>query len=271
MTNQAMRNRPGIGRILLALDISPRSRLALAAAAELAAKLDAELAGLFVEDLNLLRLSALPFAREFGSFSSVARPIALAQVQRALRREAAEVEQQLAQAASRLRLRWTFQVLRGQIAAELFAQAGEYDLVVLGKRSRSGVRGLGREMAGLPRGIEPGPVLVVFDGSAGARRALELAAHLAQAGGAQLRLLIPAESEEAYLQGAHEARAALAYDAVTDLACRRIPTLAIATLAAAARAQHCGALVLSDDGHLRSAEGYSALLDEVDCPVLLVR
>ena len=114
-------------------------------------------------------------------------------------------------------------------------------------------------------------MLVVFDGSAGARRALELAAHLAQAGGAQLRLLIPAESEEAYLQGAHEARAALAYDAVTDLACRRIPTLAIATLAAAARAQHCGALVLSDDGHLRSAEGYSALLDEVDCPVLLVR
>lgn len=269
MIRQAMQDRPGCHRILLALDISPRSRLALAAAVELAAKLDAELAGLFVEDLNLLRLSALPFAREISSFSSVARPIALAQVQRALRREAAEVEQQLAQAAERMRLRWTFQVQRGQIAAELFAQAGECDLVVLGKRSRSGVRGLSRDMAALPRGIEPGPVLVVFDGSAGARRALALAAHLAQAGGAQLRLLILAESEEAFQHGAQQARAALAHDA--DLACRRIPTLAIAPLAAAARAEHCGALVLRDDGHLRCAEGYSALLDEVDCPVLLVR
>ena len=271
MTSQAMQDRPGRHRILLALDISPRSRLALAAAVELAVKLDAELAGLFVEDLNLLRLSALPFAREISPFSSVARPIALAQVQRALRREAAEVEQQLAQAAERMRLRWTFQIQRGQIAAELFALAGECDLVVLGKRSRSGVRGLGREMAGLPRGLDHDPVLAVFDGSAGAHRALELAAHLAHAGGTHLRLLIPAESDEIYQQYANEARAVLAREAVVAAVIGRIPALAIATLAAAARAEHCGALVLRDDGQLRSAEGYSALLDEVDCPVLLVR
>ncbi|MBK7177644.1 MAG: universal stress protein [Chloroflexi bacterium] len=53
-----------IQRILVALDASPHSLAALEAAIDLAERLDAELQGLFVEDINLLRLAQLPFARE---------------------------------------------------------------------------------------------------------------------------------------------------------------------------------------------------------------
>ena len=48
-------------RILVALDASAHSHAALAAAVALAARLHAEIEGLFVEDINLLRLAELPF------------------------------------------------------------------------------------------------------------------------------------------------------------------------------------------------------------------
>ena len=48
-------------RRILAIDASDTSLDALAAAASLAARLGSELAGLFVEDEDLLRLAALPF------------------------------------------------------------------------------------------------------------------------------------------------------------------------------------------------------------------
>ena len=62
-----------IQRILVALDASPHSQAALDAAATLAARVSAELQGLFIEDVNLLRLAELPFAREVGSFTATHR------------------------------------------------------------------------------------------------------------------------------------------------------------------------------------------------------
>lgn len=259
----------GFSRVLLALDISPRSRSALDAAAALAVALDAELAGLFVEDLNLLRLSELPFAREIGSFSRAARPIAPEQVLQALRREADEAQRLLAQTAARLRLRWSFQVTRGQTAAELCSQAGQCDLVVLGKRSRAGLRAFGQELAGVA--AAGGPLLAVYDGSPRARRALGLAQRLARERAAELRLLIVAAGEDEYRQRLVEAQAVLAGPQQPVAASRRIVNTSIAALGSAVRAQHGMLLVLCANGHLRSAEGFSALLDEVDCPVVLVR
>ncbi len=58
-----------IQRILLALDASPQSVAALDTATELAGRLGAELTGLFVEDTDLLRMAALPFAAEIGRLS----------------------------------------------------------------------------------------------------------------------------------------------------------------------------------------------------------
>ena len=60
-----------IRRILVALDASRHSLAALEAAAELAARLKAELVGLFVEDIDLLRLAGLPFAREIRYPSAI--------------------------------------------------------------------------------------------------------------------------------------------------------------------------------------------------------
>lgn len=63
-------------RVLIALDANLRSLDALRLAAELAARLEAELLALFVEDVNLIRLAGLPFAREVDRSSAVERQLA---------------------------------------------------------------------------------------------------------------------------------------------------------------------------------------------------
>lgn len=60
------RRAPRIRRVLVALDASPGSVVAAAAAARMAAALEAELEGLFVEDHDLLRLSRSSQARQVG-------------------------------------------------------------------------------------------------------------------------------------------------------------------------------------------------------------
>ena len=53
-----------IKRIIVALDASAHSQAAMDAAASIAELLEAELIGVFVEDINLVRVAQLPFVRE---------------------------------------------------------------------------------------------------------------------------------------------------------------------------------------------------------------
>jgi nucleotide-binding universal stress UspA family protein len=199
--------------ILVALDASAHSLAAVEAAADVAAAMQAEMDGLFVEDINLIRLASLPCTREVRQTASVAS-LDLEQMERALKAQAAEARQALEAAAQRVHVQWSFRVARGRVAHEVLAAAAAADLVTLGKlgRSRSPQARLGstvlRVLAGAPialllvqqwrvraRGLRP--VLVVYDGSEGAGRALDAAARLAEAGGVSLTVLLLAENSEA--------------------------------------------------------------------------
>lgn len=79
---------PTVERIIVLLDSSRAARAALAAAAELAARREARLLGLFVEDTDLLRSASLPFGREIGFTSGRIRPISTTDMERRLRQQA---------------------------------------------------------------------------------------------------------------------------------------------------------------------------------------
>jgi nucleotide-binding universal stress UspA family protein len=96
-----------ITRILVAVDASPLSLAALEAAAELAASLQAELLGLYIEDINLLRAADSPFAREVGHFSGSIRDLDSQRLQRQLRSQANRVRRRLSQLAERSQIRST--------------------------------------------------------------------------------------------------------------------------------------------------------------------
>ena len=124
-----------VRRVVVALDASARSREAARAAAALARALEAELAGLFVEDENLLRLAALPFARHQPVSGGPARPLDLGAVEAQLRGLASAARQELERAAASVDVRWTFEVRRGPLPGEALEAARGTDLLLLGVRT----------------------------------------------------------------------------------------------------------------------------------------
>ena len=271
-----------IRRILVALDTSRYSLAALEAAVELAADLEAELQGLFVEDVNLLRLAGLPVAREVSyPFAATAR-LDRARMERQLRAQAAQARQALATACDRRQIKWSFRVVRGEVTPEVLAAALGADLLSLGKASRPLTRRV--RMGSTARAaaaqaphsvlllqcdadISP-PVVMTYDGSSTARQTLVMAERLAQESGGYLTVLILADTTEAaqrlqtqttdWLRG-HE----------LVVRHRRLINAGVATLTHEVRAEGSGVLVLS--AAILPPEALQTLLDEVDCPVLLVR
>ncbi|MEZ4680266.1 MAG: universal stress protein [Caldilineaceae bacterium] len=184
-----------IQRIVVALDATTQSANLLEAAAHLAHHLGIELVGLFVEDVNLLRLSELPFTQEIGSFSQLRRPLQATQLALQLRSQATQLQRMVMRAAERYGVSWSFQVVRGPIAAELRKAAVETDLFVLGRNRRrprgpaplgSTTRAVVIEAPRLTMVFHQQaqwqqPIVVAFDGSPAAIRALDLATQLTQA------------------------------------------------------------------------------------------
>jgi len=256
-------------RVLVALDESPRSAAALTAAASLAAELGAELAGLFVEDVDLQHLIGLPFAREFSLLSGAGRPLSQGEMERTWRREAEHMQRQLAETAGQLRLRWSFRVTRGRVSAEVSTQAQAFDLIVLGKRTGISVMALTRtSRAGVYPQVGAGAVLVLFEDRSTSSRSLETGATLARRNGAELVLLIHAGSEDAYRAACAEAHAALDVYGASGR-CARLGALDGASLVRAARREGAGCLVLAKQERLMTQAGFERVLDEIECPIVL--
>jgi hypothetical protein len=95
----------GLSRVLVALGASIPSRPAVETGVGLAAAVGAALEALFVEDANLLRLGALPFASEISALTGAWRALAVGEMERALRVEASRLEELLAASATRERCR----------------------------------------------------------------------------------------------------------------------------------------------------------------------
>lgn len=188
-----------VRRIVMAIDTASSIPPAIEAAAALALGLNAELAGLFIEDERLLRFAGLPFAREFGFASARARLLAPAAVEHALRAQAEQLRRLLAATAERLSLAWTLEVVRGEVPRSVLARAGAADLLVLG-RSEYSWPGASRRLDPARRfpALAARPVAVVFDGSATALRALSIGSTLAGVTDSELTVLIPVTGVETF-------------------------------------------------------------------------
>jgi nucleotide-binding universal stress UspA family protein len=92
-----------VRRIVVAVDSSPHAQAALDAAAALAARMHAELEGLFVEDIDLLNLAALPFGREFNMATGQARPFDAGALREQMEAEIARMRRASAPARPRWR------------------------------------------------------------------------------------------------------------------------------------------------------------------------
>jgi nucleotide-binding universal stress UspA family protein len=274
-----------IRRILVALDASPHSLAALDSAAEMAARLEVELLGLFVEDINLLRLAELPFAREVGFPSAVPRPLNSATMERTLKIAAEQARHAMETLAEHLPVRWSFRVVRGSVMSELLAAAGEADLVALGKAGRQfssrfrlgSTAGALMEKAPsalllLQQGAQlRGPILVaVSDASPASLRAVSAGDMLARAWGNELLLLLVMGQSTEARQVENQLRGSIQTNGLT-IRCRHLVRAERATILQAAREERAGTLILPSQLSFVSAQGLKELVEAMEAPVFLVR
>lgn len=266
-------NPPGSGdirRILVALDASPLAQAAAEAAARLAGRLGAELDALFVEDINVIRLVAHPHVHTFSLAAARRQALDDVLIEKAMELQAVAARRvfEAAQAASGSRA--AFAVRRGRVDVELLAAAHGADLVCLGwsGRAEPGARPRLGSVARRVAAAAPGPVLmlqkpasgptmVLWDGSQGARKAMDLAVALAGPDGGTLDLLVP---DPDVIEGTR-----LAVDAMEMLAERGL----VARIRAVGRLSKVLAAA-APDGTLLAAESAFSL-DEAPCSVLWVR
>lgn len=198
-----------IQRILVGLDASQYGTAVQEAAAHLAGLLKAELQGLFVEDLNLIRLAQLPFTQEIPTLTGLLTPLHAEKMQQLMRRQATLLHYEFGQAASTRALDWQFQVVRGLVTQELLQAAQQADLLVLGRYSnrralqkRIGSTALTavQQASGSVLLVTPGmdlekPVLLLVNSSQLAERAAQMAYALAQVS-KQLHIILIADTDE---------------------------------------------------------------------------
>jgi hypothetical protein len=227
----------------------------------------AELQGLFVEDVNLLRLASLPFAREIAYASAAARPLETNAMQQAFRATADEVQRALAQVARQRQIRWTFQVTRGPVVQATLAAANDVDVLIIGRRGRAP----GAAMSTVtPRATSKRRTTVaVYDGTPTGQRCLDLASRLVREHGGPLHVVLAAGEP-------HEVHA-LRDQCTNWLAqrgdpqrCRYSSVFLGPALVTAARVQTAHVLIVGRHCPLLDEKTLESLVDYLDYPVALV-
>jgi hypothetical protein len=193
-----------IERVVVSLDAASDNPAAIDTAARLAARANAPLHGVFVEDEELLHLASLPFARQF-TLGAGAEQLTTDVVELHLKSAAERARTELLAAARRHGATATFEVVRGAPESAV-SSASERDLVVAGGQTRP----IGRHFRVECRwwssiAVTPSPFLLVRHawGAKGAvvtllrersrasARLLEAAAEIAAAGNRALTVICP--------------------------------------------------------------------------------
>jgi nucleotide-binding universal stress UspA family protein len=271
-----------IERILIGLDTSHHSLAALRAAAELARNLGAELHGIFVEDVNLLRVAELRIAQELQFPFATHAKLNPGRMRRQLRAQAQQARQALSSICEEERIEWSFQVVRGDVSAAVLEEAAKADLLCVGRASRPVMHqpnmGSTAEAAATeaPRCVLlisrdkqiHAPIAVLYDASPSTEPSLQLAAKLAQGMGGLLSVLVPAAVLDASEQIQKRITEGLEVEGLV-VRYRELTGSGVMSLINAIQTEGTGLLVLSRA--LLPLDNLKKLLSEVDAPVLLVR
>ncbi|EAR20984.1 universal stress protein [Nitrococcus mobilis] len=273
-----------IERIIVLLDSSRAARIALDAAAELAARRHTRLLGLVVESTDLLRSASLPFGREIGFTSGRIRALSSADMERRLRQQAEEARRLLAAAGRRRAVEWSLHVCRGQVETETLAVTTPTDLLVLGRIDWARDTGLRfgqltvriattANCAVMILGEAPQPaqrpILVLYEGPETGDRALDTAALMARDANQALTILLP-PSAETQVERLEQTARNWARRHKTAVSFMRLPSADAPILVQALRQTGGQVLILSRASHAVQNPAHRSLLDEIVLPVVVV-
>jgi len=280
-----------IERVVVPLDAASEHRTAIETAARLAARAEAPLHGIFVEDEDLLRLASLPFARQF-TLGAAAEPLTTEHIELHLQVAAERARRELFAAAKRHGVTCSFEIVRGASDIALTG-ASPHDLVVAG--------GLTRPIAGHFRVewrwwplIESAPseaapslfmlarhagsasgavVMLLRDRGAASSRLLEAAAQIAHAADTSLTVICPPTVAGAGFETGAGLKTWVA-DQLADHPVRlqvEIAPDAAADLHQRIGELDCRCLAIASGGAEGNGDGLRELVERFGCDILLVR
>lgn len=270
-----------IRHILVGLDASQMSTAVLHTAVRLSAFLKADITGLFVEDINLIRLAQLPFSSEVRYLTAGTRPLHQEQMQQVLHSRATWLRYEFGQTAGERAVKWDFRVARGFVSQELLAAAHQVDLLVIGRLSSH--RGVHKRVGSTaltavqqaatsvlvvsPEADFSHPVALLYDNSTAAAYALPIALSLAQLS-KQLTIFIRAQDEQEAARIQHNLRAAVND---SDILCNYRRWLPEENMAQLWAEQTPGIVVLGNGREEPATSFVHQLLHTAPCPVLFIR
>jgi nucleotide-binding universal stress UspA family protein len=270
----------GIQRILVVVDTSRQSLLALQIAASLASRLDAEVIGIFVEDINLFRLTELPFIQEVSYYSARPYPLSSQSLERQMRASSRRLREIIQMFSASSNLRWSLETARGSYPRDLLASVLDTDLLILVQSGLPGMRRVGPVVRSLiqqpPRQalivnlpVEPGKqVTILYDGSESSKKAL-LAGELVIAAENPVVVLIIAKDFEQALRLQAQAQAELA-PFPQQVRYHWLRSADVILLTKFSRREKCGVLVIPAESDSLPIDKMLSLLDRTECSVLLV-
>ena len=275
-------------RLLLVLDAMSGFAASAEAAARLARHFEVEFAALYVESEEILRLAGHPGARLVAATpeteSIKTAGLDAEALARALRARAEEVRRTVEQAARGSSGIASLPIRRGRIAAEVASFASQSDLVIVAWAERAAWPGpisTARAAEAMARANPgsilflregralTGPVVVAFDGTEAAERALEAGAPIAGTAGNPIEVILTTPRMAEAERWRDDIRKRLA-GTNAELEFLHLPGGGRDQLCAAARARGAALVVVGAD--MRGDETRAGeLLDRLSCSLLLVR
>ncbi len=250
-------------RIAVTLDAFEVSAQALEQAVRLAERMGAQLEGIFIEDIDLIEISALPFLKEVRTVSRSENAIDLARMEQELRVLARRAERLLSEEASRHNVAWSFRIWRGSIDSDLLAADIEADVLALSRLGAALTHGKvlrSRSTA----------VTVLYTGTDASRRALDMARSLAAEPQKELIVLLPVEDHD---DAKHLQEAALLQldEDAANAHFLRLTNGSLNDLMEILTDTSSAVLILERDHVLLQSPSLKHCLSRLDCPLLVVR
>jgi nucleotide-binding universal stress UspA family protein len=250
-------------RIAITLDAFKLSAQALEQALRLAKRMDAQLEGIFIEDIDLIHVAELPFLREVRAVSRSEGAVSLVQMEHELRALARRAERMLSEHAALHDVAWSFRVWRGSIDTDLLAADIEADVFAL---THLGATLSRRRNA--PAGSTA--VSVLFTGSEASVRALDTAVKLVSDPSKALNILLSA-GDEAGLTRLQQAANKQLGDVAANVHFIPLKDGSLADLLEILGDTHTAVLVMERDNALVQTVTLRQNLNNLDCPLLVVR
>ena len=273
-----------IKRILVALDASEANISILKAATQLAARFNAQVKALFVEDINLLRMAQLPIAREITTSARARRPLNLPNLEQQLRSQVQRLRRIVESTAQQSNLPVDFEVLRGHIATELCSAVQDMDLLVIGKNTQlqrysEKLGSITSDMIIAARcnilllrhgSTLEKPVAVLYTGSEASERALQVAIALAQDDEGQLQVFYPIADEKMIQDWQSHVNAMTMSLGITPKHSQLSENTTAAIISALTR-HKARVFLLNPEQALFSQKSIQQLISQCQTPLLLVR